>query len=238
MFTNLRSYPHTMGRGAKLALPDGWLVAPLRRLVDVRGGMTPSMARREFWDGGVPWVTPKDMKRPLISDSIDHISTTAIRETSLSLVPASAVLMVVRGMILARHVPIARTLRPATINQDMKALVARPGLLPEFLHYVLIGENLRLLALVSESGHGTRKLETALWREVELALPPADEQAAIVKYLAHAHARIDRAIAAKRKLIALLDEQKQAIIGRAVTRGLDPTAPLKESCIPWLGQVP
>lgn len=71
-----------------------------------------------------------------------------------------------------------------------------------------------------------------------LPAPPADEQAAIVKYLAHAHHRIDRAIAAKRKLIALLEEQKQAIITQAVTRGLDPTAPLKESGIPWLGRVP
>ena len=69
-------------------------------------------------------------------------------------------------------------------------------------------------------------------------IPPLDEQAAIVKYLRHAHARIDRAIAAKRKLIALLEEQKQAIINQAVTRGLDPNAPMKDSGIPWLGQIP
>ena len=71
-----------------------------------------------------------------------------------------------------------------------------------------------------------------------LLVPPAVEQAAIVKYLAHAHARMDRAIAAKRKLIALLEEQKQAIINQAVTRGLDPTVPMKDSGIPWLGQIP
>lgn len=71
-----------------------------------------------------------------------------------------------------------------------------------------------------------------------IPIPPADEQAAIVKYLGHAHARIDRAIAAKRKLIALLEEQKQAIIHQAVTRGLDPTVPHKDSGIPWLGQIP
>tara|TARA_R110002020_G_scaffold5703_2_gene23444 strand:- start:6664 stop:7860 length:1197 start_codon:yes stop_codon:yes gene_type:complete len=71
-----------------------------------------------------------------------------------------------------------------------------------------------------------------------LPIPSADEQAAIVKYLAHAHARIDRAIAAKRKLIVLLDEQKQAITHDAVTRGLDPSAPLTDSGIPWLGEIP
>ena len=71
-----------------------------------------------------------------------------------------------------------------------------------------------------------------------MPIPPADEQAAIVKYLGHAHVRIDRAIAAKCKLIALLEEQKQAIIHQAVTRGLDPSVPLKDSGVPWLGEIP
>jgi type I restriction enzyme S subunit len=73
---------------------------------------------------------------------------------------------------------------------------------------------------------------------IRVGVPPLAEQAAIVKYLAHAHRRIDHAIAAKRTMIALLEEQRQAIISQAVTRGLDPTAPLRESGIPWLGRVP
>jgi type I restriction enzyme S subunit len=68
--------------------------------------------------------------------------------------------------------------------------------------------------------------------------PPPPEQAAIVRFLDHANGRIDRAIRAKRKVIALLNEQKQAIIHRAVTRGLDPSVPLKPSGIPWLGEIP
>ena len=71
-----------------------------------------------------------------------------------------------------------------------------------------------------------------------LPLPPADEQTAIVRFLDHATRRLDKAIRAKRKTIALLNEQKQAIIHRAVTRGLDPDVPLKDSGIPWLGQIP
>jgi type I restriction enzyme S subunit len=69
-------------------------------------------------------------------------------------------------------------------------------------------------------------------------LPPPDEQAAIVRFLDHANRKIDGFIRAKRKLIALLNEQKQAIIHRAVTRGLDPNAKLKPSGIPWLGDIP
>ena len=68
--------------------------------------------------------------------------------------------------------------------------------------------------------------------------PPPDEQAAIVRFLDWANGRLERAIRAKRKVIALLGEQKQAIIHRAVTRGLDPSVPVKPSGIPWLGDIP
>ncbi len=73
---------------------------------------------------------------------------------------------------------------------------------------------------------------------VDLPLPPLDEQAAIAKCLDHANRKIDGFIRAKRKLIGLLNEQKQAIIHRAVTRGLDPDVPFKSSGIPWLGDIP
>lgn len=69
-------------------------------------------------------------------------------------------------------------------------------------------------------------------------IPPPGEQAAIVRFLNHANLRIEKAIRAKRKVIALLNEQKQVIIHRAVTRGLDPNVKLKPSGIPWLGEVP
>ncbi len=69
-------------------------------------------------------------------------------------------------------------------------------------------------------------------------LPPLAEQAAIVKFLDYMDRRIRRYIRAKQKLIKLLEEQKQAIIHRAVTRGLDPDVRLKPSGVPWLGDVP
>ena len=69
-------------------------------------------------------------------------------------------------------------------------------------------------------------------------LPPLSEQAAIVRFLDHADRRIRRYLRAKQKLIALLEEQKQAIIHRAVTRGLDPNVRLKPSGVEWLGEVP
>ena len=73
---------------------------------------------------------------------------------------------------------------------------------------------------------------------IEALLPPVQEQAAIVHYLDHATRQLDKAIRAKRKTIALLNEQKQAIIQRAVTRGLKPNEVLKDSNILWLDEIP
>ena len=76
------------------------------------------------------------------------------------------------------------------------------------------------------------------FRGLSLALPPLLEQVAIARYLDHFGQRVRRLVRSKRKLIALLKEQKQAIIHRAVTRGLDPSVPLKDSGVEWLGEVP
>jgi len=73
---------------------------------------------------------------------------------------------------------------------------------------------------------------------VPVLVPPPDEQLLIVRFLDWASGRLDRTIRAKRRVIALLTEQKRAVIQRAIMHGLDPTAPLKQTDIPWLGEIP
>jgi type I restriction enzyme S subunit len=82
------------------------------------------------------------------------------------------------------------------------------------------------------------RIPMELLKSESLPVPPPAEQAAIVRFLDWASGRLERTIRAKRKVIALLNEQKQAIIHRAVTRGLDPSVPLKASGITWLGDIP
>ena len=85
---------------------------------------------------------------------------------------------------------------------------------------------------------GFLRLYTEQFGKIQAPLPPLAEQAAIVRFLEHADRRIRRYIRAKQNLIKLLEEQKQAIIQRAVTRGLDPAVRLKPSGVEWLGQIP
>jgi len=73
---------------------------------------------------------------------------------------------------------------------------------------------------------------------VELTLPPSHEQLAIASFLDHETAKIDALIAEQQRLIELLQEKRQAVISNAVTKGLNPDAPMKDSGVEWLGEVP
>ncbi len=111
---------------------------------------------------------------------------------------------------------------------------------PRFLHELVRSSAFHWELQVRSKGVWISRLQLTdtAFLDAPIPLPPPDEQAAIVRFLDWANGRLERAIRAKRKVIALLNEQKQAIIHRAVTRGLDPSVPLKPSGIPWLGDIP
>jgi type I restriction enzyme S subunit len=95
------------------------------------------------------------------------------------------------------------------------------------------------LKIIYGYGSGLRQnLDFSQIKRMPVLIPPPWEQVAIVRFLDHADRRIRRYIRAKQKLIKLLEEQKQAIIHRAVTRGLDLSVPLKPSGLDWLGEIP
>jgi type I restriction enzyme S subunit len=218
--------------------PPHWEVKPLGYLFDSVGGATPSKDQEAYWAGSIPWVSPKDMKVAVITDSEDHISDRALKETRLALLPPSVVLIVVRGMILSHTIPVAMTAREVTINQDMKGLFARRGLLPEYLAHLLRAISPVLFATIEESGHGTRCLRLDLWRNILVGVPPQEEQRRIIDLIHRKTAQIDALIAKKQRQIGLLGEKRQALINQAVAKGLDPTVPMKPSGYKWLGDVP
>ena len=111
---------------------------------------------------------------------------------------------------------------------------------PAFVHEVVRSSSFNWELRVRSKGVWISRLQLTdiSFLDAPMHIPPPAEQAAIARFLDWANGRLERAIRAKRKVIALLGEQKQAIIHRAVTRGLDPSVPLKPSGIPWLGDIP
>ncbi|PQA83427.1 restriction endonuclease [Limnohabitans sp. TS-CS-82] len=160
-------------------LPQGWEWVRFPDVCSISGGATPSKAVPQNWEGTIPWVSPKDMKVPFIADAQDHVSDAAVNG-SLSLIPSGSLLMVVRGMILAHSFPVADTLTPVTINQDMKALTPFEPKLLSFLALLCRGMKPEILALIDRSTHGTCKLESSKIFGLLIPLPPLVEQSRIV----------------------------------------------------------
>lgn len=121
-------------------------------------------------------------------------------------------------------------------------VVARPypEVVPEY--FAALFRTGGYMAEIDAASRGIVKDRNRLYwdqfKQMQSPCPPPDEQAAIVRFLAWANGRLDRAIRAKRKVIALLMEQKQAIVRHAVTKGLDPTVALKPSGFPWIDPIP
>ncbi len=202
-------------------IPAHWETVALRFLADLTSGATPDTGKSDYWDGDIPWVSPKDMKQDQIADAQDHVSELALSESTLRRIAPGAVLVVVRGMILAHSFPTAVTTAAVTINQDMKALRSRGTLEAAFLRDFFRGNQEHIASLADSSAHGTRKLETEVLGRLEIALPPLDEQRAIVDHISDATSRLDSLSAATESTIALLKERRSAVIAAAVTGQID-----------------
>ena len=108
---------------------------PLGAVVTFKSGGTPRKSTAEYWDGDFPWVSAKDLKAPVIVDSINHLSTTGFAAANIA--PADALLILVRGMTLHKDVPVSLAGRDVAFNQDIKALVVSEEISPKYLLYFL-----------------------------------------------------------------------------------------------------
>ncbi len=117
-------------------------------------------------------------------------------------------------------------------------LTPRNGTIPKLVSYLMQSGSFTDRVTAGSVGIAYPAIAEARLSSFHIAVPPLDEQAGIVRYLDHADEGIRRAISAKERLIELLIEQRQAVIHRAVTRGLDPDVRLKDSGVEWLGDVP
>lgn len=162
------------------ALPKGWVWSRLGHFGEIKGGGTPSKNSPEYWGGDIPWVCPKDMKRKYINASIYQITNESVGKSSAKLIAKNSILFVVRGMILSHTFPVAINSKIVTVNQDMKALTPSINNMDEYLFLVLTGSALRILKQVKTSTHGTCRLESEIYYNWMIAVPPLPEQKSIV----------------------------------------------------------
>jgi type I restriction enzyme S subunit len=218
--------------------PPSWPLARIKHLCRTAGGGTPDKGKPEYWQGDIPWVSPKDMKSDRITDTEDHITTEGLSNSATQMVPPNSVLLVMRSGILRHSIPVAINQVPVSLNQDMRAFLCDERLAPRFLARLIEGHQAELLQAWSKVGATVESLESDFIGDTLIPLPPRPEQEAIMSFLDRETSRLDALVAAKQRVLDLLAEKRKAIIATAVTRGLDPKVKLRDSGVPWLGEIP
>ena len=148
------------------------------------GGKTPSMAEKKYWESGtIPWVSSKDVKRPILSDTIDHITNAAVDEASMTVYPAGSVAIVTRSGILRHTFPVTYIPFETTVNQDIKILVTKEGISSRYVSHVLqaYGENIR--RTTKKQGGTVDSLDFQKVLAYKIPVPPLDVQNRIVNVL-------------------------------------------------------
>jgi type I restriction enzyme S subunit len=177
----------------------------LSDVATLSSGGTPSKANAAFWNGDIPWVSPKDMKTACIADAEDKITRAAVAESAARIVGENSVLAVVRSGILAHTFPVATVGRDVSFNQDIKAITPKNGaLLPSYMFWMLKGQEARILSIGIKKGATVHSLSSGFLEALPFRLPPLDEQRRIVSLLDRAAEIRRRANAARAKARAII----------------------------------
>lgn len=162
-------------------------LVPIRELATFKHGGTPSKAKTAYWQGDIPWVSPKDMKRTAIGDATDHISTEAVKDSATSLVPVGSILIVVRSGILAHSLPVAQVTKPLAFNQDIKAVLPKlEAVNPEYLFWFLKAQERDIIARGVKKGATVHSIQSGFIESLMVPLPALPEQQRIVDLLTRA----------------------------------------------------
>ena len=159
-------------------IPENWTWARLSSFGVFSSGKTPSMSNPQFWNGYVPWVTSKDMKRPVITDSEMHISELAA--ATMQLYPAGTLLLVARSGILKRLLPLCKLGIDSTINQDIKAFSLYDIELSEWLFYGIKAFEPFILKELVKSVTTVESLKFDEFAAMLIPVPPLSEQRRII----------------------------------------------------------
>lgn len=198
-------------------VPEHWEVRRLKFLFKLIGGGTPSKERKDFWDGDIPWVSPKDMKSDFIYSTEDNITKKGLKGSTASLVSPETLLMVVRSGILQRTVPVAISKTNLTINQDIKAFIPIDKVSTNYLFYFIQGNDVFLRNDWVKQGATVESIEIELLKNGIILIPPKSEQDAIDRHVDLTVQKIATAISLKQSEIEKLKEYKSTLINSAVT---------------------
>ena len=217
------------------AIPGHWGVTQLKRLGKLITGMTPSTAVEAYYSDEITeygWIRPEDILEESEKVEPTKFLTKLGWETQRT-IPAQSTLICCIGTIGK----LGFLGKRAVTNQQITALVPDVRGFSKYYYYLLTASRNQLEHLAT--GNVVKILNSerlgSLWLPL---LSSQNEARQIVHFLDYETAKIDHLIEKQQQLIELLKEKRQAVISHAVTKGLDPNVPMKDSGVEWLGEVP
>ena len=230
MIEGIKPYPAYKDSGVPWLgdVPEDWGISAFRAVARARKGRQPAslMGHGGGDTGGVPYLSMEFLRSPGNSPS-----EFAAPQDDLVIADYDDTVLLWDGANAGEFLKA----KSGAVSSTSALIVPHSGHRRFFFHACKLAEpTLRALTV----GMGIPHVDGDVLKGIRFPAPPLPEQAAIVRFLDHADRRIRGSLTAKRKLIALLNEQKQAIIHHAVTRGLDPNVRLKASGVESLGDVP
>jgi type I restriction enzyme S subunit len=212
-------------------VPAHWSTVQLRHVLSFSTGWTPPTGDASSFEGENLWANISDLGERVIRDTAKRISDDAVVSAGIAPVEAGSLLYSFKLSI--GQVSFAG--REMYTNEAIAAFPPNDSIDLRYAYYAL---PFLLEKNAAENIYGAKLLNQALIKSAALLLPPVAEQCALASFLDRETAKIDALVAEQERLIALLKEKRQAVISHAVTKGLNPDAPMKESGVDWLGQVP
>ena len=213
-------------------IPQDWQIAKVKHVYSFQTGWTPSTSNAAYFDGDLPWANISDIgKTKTIYDTAKHITEEAVANSSMGISPKGSLMYSFK--LSVGDVSFCGT--------DMYTNEAIATFLPSDkydLRYLYYAAPLFIIKNANENIYGAKLLNQELIRNALILNPPYNEQVSVANYLDAKCAEIDALIAAKEKTNALLKERRQSIIYEAVTKGLNPDAPMKDSGVEWIGEIP
>ncbi|MGF2637732.1 restriction endonuclease subunit S [Acinetobacter johnsonii] len=216
-------------------IPSHWEMWKLSHAYnEIGSGTTPSTSNEENFEGDIPWVTTGELRENIILDTKKKVSQKTIELfPTLRKYPSGSVAIAMYGATIGRLGILGVE---ATTNQACCVMTTSKVLDNKYLFYWLQAFKNEIIQL--SSGGGQPNINQEKVASLKISAPLVEDQVTIVNFLDHETAKIHSLISKQEKLIELLKEKRQAVISHAVTKGLNPNVPMKDSGVEWLGEVP
>lgn len=215
-------------------IPEEWNLRKIKYIFRISSGTTPKSDNLEYWDGDIPWVTPADYKteNEYIYHGRKFLSKAGLEAANLQLLPVNSIVLSKRAPIGA----VAITAAELTINQGCIAGIPIDDCSVRYYYFILsiCTEQLNLLG----SGTTFKELSAQDFGNFIVPTPDVAVQERIADYLDRKCSQIDAIIARQQEVIEKLKAYKLSVITEAVTKGLNPHAPMKDSGVEWIGEIP